>query len=588
MSNKKKTAITKASLAEILRYIKPSGASLIASLTLAFISALSSLAIPLIVGEAIDCIVSKGSVDFDTLLKYLFAILALTLLSALSQWLMSIFNNRITYKVLMDLRRDAFEKIHSLPISYLDTHKSGEIVSRIVSDADQFADGLLLGFTQFFTGVITIVGTLIFMLTISPLITLVVVILTPISLLVASFIAKKTYSMFSETSRIKGEETAIVNETVSNQKIVKAFCHEEKSLAEFDEVDRRLAKCSLKTVFFSSLTNPLTRFVNSLVYAAVGFTGALAVISNPVGFTVGGLSSFLGYANQYTKPFNEISGVIAELQGALASASRLLEFIRLDDEVKECENEKSRVLSQEETVVFDNISFSYTPEKELLKNISINAKAGMRVAIVGPTGCGKTTLINLLMRFYDVTDGAVLVDGIDVRDVKRRTLRKRFGMVLQDTWTRAGTIRDNIVIGKPDATDEEVVAAAKAAHSHSFIKRLPKGYDTYISESGGGLSQGEKQLLSITRVMLATPPMLILDEATSSIDTRTEARIQKAFAKLMNGRTTFIVAHRLSTIMSADLILVMKNGNIIEQGTHSSLLEKNGFYAKLYESQFAK
>lgn len=575
----------RAEISAVLAYLKPYRALLVLSLIFAFISAAFSLCIPVLVGKAIDCISADG-VNYGRLFEFLAYIGGAAIISALGGWAMNICNNKITYNTVRDLRRDAFDKIHSLPISYLDNRPHGDILSRIVSDADQFADGLLMGVTQLFTGVITIIGTIVFMLMINPIITLVVILVTPLSLLVASFIAKKTHTMFKEMSKARGEATDIINESVNGQRVIKAFSREDETLESFAKANDKLAKCSLKAVFFSSITNPSTRFVNSLVYAAVGFAGAVAVINDPVSFTVGGLSSFLGYANQYTKPFNEISGVVSELQGALACATRLLEFIALEGE--EDGGNADGISERSGTVAFEKVSFSYVPEKELLKNIDISAEKGMRIAIVGPTGCGKTTLINLLMRFYDVSGGKITVDGVDIRDMKRADLREKFGMVLQDTWIMDGSVRDNILLGKSDASDEEMIAAAKAVGAHSFIKRLPNGYDTLIGETKGGLSQGEKQLLCITRIMISPPPMLILDEATSSIDTRTEMKIQKAFETLMKGRTTFIVAHRLSTIENSDLILVMKDGNIIEQGTHKTLLEKGGFYKELYNSGIAK
>jgi ATP-binding cassette subfamily B protein len=507
------------------------------------------------------------------------------ILTGAAQWLMNTCNNRMTYGIVRDIRRDAFDKIEKLPLSYIDSHSHGDIVSRIIADVDTFADGLLMGFTQLFSGVATIIGTLIFMLTINVKITLVVVIITPVSLFVASFIAKKTYSMFRLQSKTRGEQTALIEEMIGNQKVVQAFNHEDEALEKFDEINSRLKKCSLRAIFFSSLTNPCTRFVNSLVYAGVGVTGALSAISG-VGITVGQLSCFLTYANQYTKPFNEISGVITELQNALACAARIFELIEEPEEVPDSED--AVVLKEADgRVDIENVYFSYVPEQKLIENFNLHVTSGQRVAIVGPTGCGKTTLINLLMRFYDVDAGTISVSGTDIQKMTRASLRKNYGMVLQETWLRRGTIRDNIIMGKPDATEEEILAAAKASHAHSFIRRLPDGYDTMITEDGGNLSQGQKQLLCITRVMLCLPPMLILDEATSSIDTRTESRIQKAFLTMMKGRTSFIVAHRLSTIRESDIILVMKDGHVIEQGNHESLLSQGGFYAELYNSQFA-
>lgn len=572
----------------VLKKIKPYSALIALSLILAVITSVSALYIPISVGRAIDNIVAKGAVNLDALKECLALIVALAAVSAASGFLMNLLNNRVTFRVVKDLRDEAFSKIHRLPISYLDSHPSGETVSRIISDADQFADGLLMGFTQFFTGAITIIGTLVFMFVLSPLIALVVVALTPISLFVASFIAKKTYSMFGEMSKARGEETAIINEVVTNEKLVRAFGREGAELERFDKANECLREKSLKTVFFSSLTNPSTRVVNSIVYAAVGFVGALLVITDPLSFTVGALSSFLGYASSYTKPFNEISGVITELQGAIACASRLVDFIALEEE-KDSFTEKSPLTEGkiEGEVVFSDVSFSYTSDRELLKNISFSVKRGEKVAIVGATGCGKTTLINLIMRFYDPQKGAILIDGVDIKDFDRAYLRSQIGMVLQDTWLKSGTVRENIKLGRKSASDEEMIAAAKASHAHSFIKRLPNGYDTVIVEGDTSLSKGERQLLSITRLMLALPPMLILDEATSSIDTRTEQRIQRAFGKMMKGRTTFIVAHRLSTVTSADLILVLKDGNIVEKGTHRELLSRGGEYSALYKKGFA-
>ncbi len=511
-------------------------------------------------------------------------IVVVVLLTAVSQWMMNVSNNRIAYHVIHDIRREAFHKIEILPLKYIDGHSYGEVVSRVIADVDQFSDGLLMGFTQLFTGVITILGTLLFMISLNGKITLVVVLVTPVSLFVAAFIAKKTYSMFKLQSETRGEQTALIDEMIGNQKVVQAFGQEDEVLERFDEINERLGKCSLKAIFFSSTTNPATRFVNSLVYTGVGLTGAISAISG--GITVGQLSCFLSYANQYTKPFNEISGVVTELQNALACAARIFELIEEKPQIAEAEN--AAVLKEVDgTVALKDVYFSYTPKQKLIQNFNLSVKQGQRVAIVGPTGCGKTTVINLLMRFYDVDFGAIKVSGHDIRKMTRRSLRANYGMVLQETWLKSGTIRDNISYGKPDASEEEIIKAAKEAHAHSFIKRMPKGYDTVISEDGGNLSQGQKQLLCIARVMLCLPPMLILDEATSSIDTRTEIRIQKAFAKMMEGRTSFIVAHRLSTIKEADVILVMKDGHMIEQGNHESLLEKGGFYAQLYNSQFA-
>ena len=552
----------------------------------AAVSASLMLYVPILVGSAIDFIVAKDNVDFESIFAILLKFGVIVGSAALLQWLMNTVNNRITYHVVRDIRNEAFKKIEKLPLKYVDSHSYGDIVSRVITDVDTFADGLLMGFTNLFTGVVTILGTLVFMLTIDVKITLVVVLLTPVSMLVAKFITSRTYSMFTKQSETRGEQTAFIDEMIGNQKVVSAFAHEDENLEKFDEINNRLEKYSLKATFYSSLTNPGTRFVNGLVYAGVALTGAFSAIGAAPAITVGGLVSFLSYANQYAKPFNEISGIITELNNALACADRVFELIEQPSETPDYEN--AAVLSNVKgDITLKEVKFSYSPDQKLIENLNLNAKSGMRVAIVGPTGCGKTTLINLLMRFYDVTGGSVSVDGNDIRNVTRKSLRKNFGMVLQETWLDEGTVRDNIAFGNPDATLDEVVAAAKAANAHSFIKRLPNGYDTVIGEDGGNLSQGQKQLLCIARVMLCLPPMLILDEATSSIDTRTEQRIQKAFAKMMNGRTSFIVAHRLSTIREADVILVMKNGNIIEQGNHDELLKKGGFYAELYNSQFA-
>ena len=552
----------------------------------AAVSASLMLYVPILVGSAIDFIVAKDNVDFESIFAILLKVGVIVGSAALLQWLMNTVNNRITYHVVRDIRNEAFKKIEKLPLKYIDSHSYGDIVSRVIADVDTFADGLLMGFTNLFTGVVTILGTLVFMLTINVKITLVVVLLTPVSMLVAKFITSRTYSMFTKQSETRGEQTAFIDEMIENQKVVSAFAHEDENLEKFDEINNRLEKYSLKATFYSSLTNPGTRFVNGLVYAGVALTGAFSAIGAAPAITVGGLVSFLSYANQYAKPFNEISGIITELNNALACADRVFELIEQPSETPDDEN--AAVLKDVKgDITLKEVKFSYSPDQRLIENLNLNAKSGMRVAIVGPTGCGKTTLINLLMRFYDVTGGSVSVDGNDIRNVTRDSLRQNFGMVLQETWLDEGTVRDNIAFGNPDANLDEVVAAAKAAHAHSFIKRLPNGYDTVIGEDGGNLSQGQKQLLCIARVMLCLPPMLILDEATSSIDTRTEQRIQKAFAKMMNGRTSFIVAHRLSTIREADVILVMKNGNIIEQGNHDELLKKGGFYAELYNSQFA-
>lgn len=587
MSDRKKeqgTVSQKAAMLKVLRYIKHYWFFIVLSLVFAAVSVVLTLYVPILTGDAIDHIVDKGLVDFKGLFRVLSTIVVCVLVTAVAQWIMNVCNNRITYHVVQDIRAEAFRKIQILPIKYIDGHAYGDVVSRVIADVDQFSDGLLMGFTQLFTGVLTIVGTLCFMVSINWKIALVVVCITPISLFVASFIAKKTYSMFRLQSQTRGEQTALIDEIIGNQKVVQAYCHEDESLEDFDEINERLRKCSLKAIFFSSITNPATRFVNSLVYTAVGLTGALAVVSGH--FSVGRLSSFLSYANQYTKPFNEISGVITELQNALACAARIFELIEEEPQVPDSAD--ALVLTDPDgSVTLSHVSFSYVPERKLIEDFNLAVKPGQRVAIVGPTGCGKTTVINLLMRFYDVNDGRICVNGTDIRDITRNSLRKSYGMVLQETWLKTGTIRENIVMGKPDATDEEVIAAAKASHAHSFIRRLPEGYDTVITEDGGNLSQGQKQLLCIARVMLCLPPMLILDEATSSIDTRTEIKIQHAFATMMKGRTSFIVAHRLSTIREADVILVMKDGSIIEQGNHDELLARNGFYAKLYQSQFA-
>lgn len=575
----------KDTLVQILRYIKKHAFFLVLSLLTAIVSVVLTLYIPILIGNAIDLIVELGKVDFKGIGEILIKIAVSVVITAAAQWLMNICNNRVTYHVVQNIREDAFAKIEILPLKYIDGHSHGEVVSRVISDVDQFADGLLMGFTQLFTGVITILGTLLFMLSIHPGITLVVVLITPLSLFVASFIAKRTYTMFQLQSATRGEQTALIEEMVGNQKVVQAFGREESVLNRFDEINVRLKDCSLRAIFFSSLTNPGTRFVNSLVYAGVGITGALLAISGGAGaISIGQLTSFLSYANQYTKPFNEISGVITELQNALACAARIFALINETPQTPEMEG--ARTLTADGRVELDSVSFSYVPEQKLIENLSLSVQPGQRIAIVGPTGCGKTTVINLLMRFYDVNSGEIKIAGEDIRTVTRGSLRTSFGMVLQETWLRAGTIRDNIAMGKPDATLEEIIAAAKSAHAHSFIKRLPNGYDTIIGEDGGSISQGQKQLLCIARVMLCLPSMLILDEATSSIDTRTEIKIQKAFALMMEGRTSFIVAHRLSTIMEADLILVMKDGNVIEQGNHENLLKQGGFYTALYNSQF--
>jgi len=584
----KKQKIQRDTIRKILKYLEKYRILILISIVLAAATVALTLYVPILVGNAIDYIIGPGNVNIEAVVQILVKIGILVGLTSLFQWLMNIINNNITYQVVRDIRKKAFRKIEILPLSYIDSHQHGEIVSRVISDVDQFAEGLLMGFTQFFTGIVTIIATLVFMLTIDVKITLIVVILTPLSLFVANFIAKHTYAMFKQQSETRGEQTSLINEMIGNAKTVQAFSYQDEALKKFDEINGRLEKCSLRAVFFSSLTNPCTRFINNLIYAAVALAGALAVIGGKAGstMTVGGLSIFLSYANQYTKPFNEISGVITELQNAIACAGRVFELIEEQPQVPDAEN-AIELKNADGNVSLENVTFSYVPERSLIRDFNLKVKSGQRVAIVGPTGSGKTTIINLLMRFYDVNSGSIKVEGIDIRDITRNSLRANFGMVLQDTWLKAGTIRENIAMGKPDATDEEIIAAAKAAHAHSFIKRLPKGYDTVIGEDGGSLSQGQKQLLCISRVMLCLPPMLILDEATSSIDTRTEIKIQEAFAKLMQGRTSFIVAHRLSTIREADIILVMKDGNIVEQGTHEELLAKNGFYAKLYNSQFA-
>ena len=586
MQSKEKRQGQLATLKKVLHYMKHYIPLLVLSIILATVSVALTLYFPIITGKAIDLILAKGKVDFDGIIALAKQGVVVILITAVAQWVMNMTNNRMTYNIVRDIRKDAFDKIEKLPFSYIDSHSHGDMVSRIIADVDTFADGLLMGFTQLFTGLATIIGTLLFMISINIKITLVVVLLTPISLFVASFIAKKTYSMFQLQSKTRGEQTALIEEMIGNQKVVQAFNHEDEALEEFDEINNRLQKYSLRATFFSSLVNPSTRFVNSLVYAAVGITGALAVILKGGAFTVGNLSCFLSYANQYTKPFNEISGVVTELQNALACAARIFELIEEPAEV--ADDVDAYVLKEADgTVDIEDVYFSYVPDQHLIEDFNLHVKPGQRIAIVGPTGCGKTTLINLLMRFYDTNSGRIKVSGHDIMHMTRQSLRANYGMVLQETWLKKGTIRDNICMGKPDATEEEMIAAAKASHAHSFIKRLPHGYDTLISEDGGNLSQGQKQLLCITRVMLCLPPMLILDEATSSIDTRTEIRIQKAFLTMMQGRTSFIVAHRLSTIREADVILVMKDGKIIEQGNHETLLAQNGFYANLYNSQFA-
>lgn len=584
-AEKNKRATQKETIRKVWQYLKAYRFYIIVSLVLAAVVVALQLYIPILTGRAIDCILSKGNVDFDGIFAVLRTMGVVILITAVCQWLMNVCNNKITYNTIRDVREKAFEKIEILPLKYVDAHSYGEIVSRVIADVDQFADGLLMGFTQFFTGVITILGTLLFMVSVNIPITIVVVVVTPLSLLVASFIAKNTFRMFQAQSEARGEQTALIDEMVGNQKVVQAFGHEDEALEQFDEINERLADCSLKATFYSSITNPATRFVNNVVYAGVGFVGALYAVHG--GITVGQLSCFLSYANQYTKPFNEISGVVTELQNALACAARIFALIEEEPQLPEDQDAVS-VTKPSGDVMLSHVEFSYVPEKPLITDFNLSVKPGQRVAIVGPTGCGKTTLINLLMRFYDVNSGTIAIGNEDkmedIRHLTRKSLRTSYGMVLQETWLREGTIRENIVMGKPDATDEEVIAAAKASHAHSFIKRLPNGYDTVINEDGGSLSQGQKQLLCITRVMLSLPPMLILDEATSSIDTRTEIRIQRAFAKMMKGRTSFIVAHRLSTIQEADVILVMKDGNIIEQGDHESLLKQRGFYYELYQA----
>ena len=586
MSAKAKNKLTpqqrKATLNRVLHKIRPYSAFVVCSLLVAAVSVAAQLYIPILCGDAIDKMLGKGNVDLAGVLRIAVSILVVAAAAALAQWLLSVCNNRITFSVSRDLRNEALRKIQTLPLSYLDSHPSGDIVSRMVADVDTFADGLLMGFTQLFSGILTIFGTLLFMLRENVPITLVVVCITPLSLVVAGFLAKRSYGYFQSQSTVRGKQTALVNEMIEGQKVVQAFGHEAESLAAFDEVNGQLQDVSLKAIFFSSLTNPATRFVNNIVYAGVGLVGALYAVRG--GITIGQLSVFLSYANQYTKPFNEISGVVTELQNALACAARVFELLDAEDQVPEAEN--AAALQPDGHVQLQDVSFRYLPDRPLIEGLSLDVQPGQRIAIVGPTGCGKTTLINLLMRFYDVNSGSIKVSGTDIRDVTRASLRGSYGMVLQDTWLRAGTVRENIAYGKPDATMDEVIAAAKAAHAHSFIRRLPDGYDTVIAEDGGNISQGQKQLLCIARVMLCLPPMLILDEATSSIDTRTEVRIQKAFARMMRGRTSFIVAHRLSTIREADVILVMKDGHIVEHGNHDQLLAQGGFYAKLYNSQF--
>ena len=572
---------------KVLEYLRPYMGLVALSVLLAAVTVALTLYVPVLIGRAIDLIVGPGQVDMPGILRLILRIAIVVAATAAVQWVVNTINNKITFQVVRDVRAQAFAKLQILPLSYIDSHPTGEIVSRVIADVDQFADGLLLGFTQLFTGVVTILGTLGFMISIRPGIALVVVLLTPLSFVVARFIATHTYSYFRQQSETRGEQTAFIDEMIGNQKVVKAFGHEQQNVERFDEINERLEKCSLQAIFYSSLTNPCTRFVNNVVYAGVALAGALVCVAcGGAGFTVGSLSALLSYANQYTKPFNEISGVVTELQNALACASRIFQLIAEPPQTPDAPD--ARVLKDAQgQVEMKDVSFSYVPDRKLIEDLNLSVKPGQHVAIVGPTGCGKTTLINLLMRFYDVNGGAIRVDGTDVRQITRASLRANYGMVLQETWLKSGTIRENLVMGKPDATDEEVIAAAKACHAHSFIKRLPQGYDTVIGEDGGRLSQGQKQLLCITRIMLCLPPMLILDEATSSIDTRTELKIQHAFTTMMDGRTTFIVAHRLSTIREADVILVMRDGSIVEMGSHEALLQRNGFYAKLYNSQFA-
>lgn len=579
----KKNSYQAVTLKKVFKYIKRYIPLLITALALSIVTVALTLYFPILTGRAIDLIIGKGQVDFDGIMQIVIKAVIAVAFAAIAQWLTNVCNNKMTYNVIRDIRTDAFENIEKIPLSYIDSHSHGDIVSRIISDVDTFADGLLLGLTQLFTGAATIVGTLIFMLTINVKIAVVVVVLTPLSLVAASFIAKRTYSMFQLQSRTRGEQTALIDEMIGNQKVLVAFNHEKKAIEQFDEINDRLSQYSLRATFFSSLTNPTTRFVNSIVYASVGVFGAISAIFG--GITVGQLACFLSYANQYTKPFNEISGVITELQNAIACASRIFELIEVEREIPDAED-AYELDDADGKVDIEDVYFSYEPDQKLIEDFNLHVEQGQRVAIVGPTGCGKTTLINLLMRFYDVNSGKIKVSGHDIKEMTRHSLRKNYGMVLQETWLKNGTIRDNICMGRPEATDEEIIEAAKATHAHSFIKRLSKGYDTVITEDGGNLSQGQKQLLCITRVMLCLPPMLILDEATSSIDTRTEIKIQKAFLKMMQGRTSFIVAHRLSTIRDADVILVMKAGKIIEQGRHEELLKENGFYANLYNSQF--
>lgn len=583
MARTRKSGGQRGTLRKVLRYIRKYWLYLALSIIMAAVTVTLTLYLPILTGRVIDLILDRGHVDFDGVFAILRQMAVVIVITAAAQWIMNICNNKMTYRIVQDIRDEAFKRIEILPLKYIDGHSYGEVVSRVIADVDQFADGLLMGFTQFFTGVITILGTLGFMVSVNVGITGVVVLITPLSFLVAAFIARKTFVMFRAQSETRGEQTALIEEMIGNQKVVQAFSHEDKALCEFDEINGRLERCSLKAIFYSSITNPSTRFVNNLVYAGVAVTGAVFVIRG--GISVGQLSCFLSYANQYTKPFNEISGVVTELQNALACAARIFALIEEEPQIPDRENAVT-LGEVEGRITLEHVDFSYVPDKQLITDFNLAVQPGQRVAIVGPTGCGKTTVINLLMRFYDVQSGSIRVEGQDIRDVTRSSLRANYGMVLQETWLKAGTVRENIIMGKPEATEEEIILAAKASHAHSFIKRLPDGYDTVIAEDGGNLSQGQKQLLCITRVMLCLPPMLILDEATSSIDTRTEIRIQKAFAAMMEGRTSFIVAHRLSTIREADVILVMKDGNIVEQGDHETLLAQNGFYATLYNSQF--